>query len=131
MLLTNSYVFYIKFHIILNSKLLSHYDFIKKIALTWTEQDLYWLKEKSKSKKINIDTPGVFNIRTNRKQCSDVSTVSGISCIDASSSSTNQKAFNQQQKFTPFYQTINMLFKHSNKTVSNPHKEQKRKVSMT
>ena len=37
-----SYIFYVKLHRIMSiKKLLSYFGFIKKIALSWIEQDLY------------------------------------------------------------------------------------------
>ena len=45
LLLTNSYVLYIKYYNMMDSKkALSHYDYIKHILLAWINQEEYWPK---------------------------------------------------------------------------------------
>ena len=66
-----------------SKKVLSHDDFIKESALSWIEQELYWYKAQVKEKNRNVDIIGRFHITRKRKQVSNVSTVSVISCLDA------------------------------------------------
>ena len=131
-MLTNSYICYKKFHSITNSKnVLSNYKFFKQTSLDWIEQDQYWHKAQVKAKEIKSGITGEFHIIIKRKKGSDVSTVSGISCADASSSGTNQKKINQKQNFTSFYPTIEMSIKHIDTTFSKNPKGKMRNVSIT
>ena len=51
-LLTNSYVLYQKYHLMIDSKAaVSHYDYIKEIALAWVNQELYWPKRIAQKKR--------------------------------------------------------------------------------
>ena len=46
LLLTNSYVLYQKYHLMIDSKkAVSHYNYIKEIALAWVNPELYWPKK--------------------------------------------------------------------------------------
>ena len=50
LLLTNSYVLYLKFHRLHDSKqICSHYDYIKEISLAWINPELHWPKKKTKA----------------------------------------------------------------------------------
>jgi hypothetical protein len=55
LLLTNSFILYKKFHTLHDSnKTLSHYDYIKQIALAWVNQDMHWPTKKITRKRKTV-----------------------------------------------------------------------------
>ena len=85
-MLTNAYISYIKFHQMHDSKeTVTHYDFIKQIALAWINQEMYWPKKhpaavaSSKKRKRQGDENRQITRRVAAEQIEhDVSSVSSV-----------------------------------------------------
>ena len=82
-LLTNSYIVYTKYHSMLDSKnTVSHYEYIKEVALAWVNREMYLPKVigiRSKKRKPDDDKP---NTRASRKINFDMNSDASItSCI--------------------------------------------------
>ena len=80
-MLTNSYILYLKFHSMHDSKrTLSHYDYIKQISLAWINQELYWPKKVTKTtatKKRSSEKETTTQTRSRkRKSDTDLASVS-------------------------------------------------------
>ncbi len=43
--LTNAYVLYRKFHTLHNRKPMTHYDFVKSVALAWIDKKTFWKRD--------------------------------------------------------------------------------------
>ena len=83
LLLTNSYVLYCKYHKMIDSKqAVSHYDYIKQVALAWINQEEYWpKKQKVASRKRPTQEPirvtrgrkkldtGSMSVSSNNSKC--------------------------------------------------------------
>ena len=83
LLLTNSYILYQKYHRMIDSKsAVSHYDYIKEIALAWVNQELYW------PKKITIQKKRKGTTQDDGKR----KTRNAIRALDYESQSSSQKA---------------------------------------
>jgi len=94
-LLTNSYVCYIKyFDMMLTKPPLTHYEFIKQVALAWINKDMYWPKDNvaSISKKRKAENDNNRHTRaTKRKLNIDAMSFSSSEsrCIPVNSKSLN------------------------------------------
>ena len=78
-LLTNSYILYIKFHRIHDSKnAMSHYDYIKSVTLAWLEPGTYRQKTTTSSsarkRKHKDDEPGGVRTRSSESTISTITT---------------------------------------------------------
>ena len=82
-LLTNSYIAYKKYHLFLDSdKILTHYDFIKAIALSWINREQYWPKEQTKKIKRKPDDNQIMTRQKKRVEFESLSSSSNNSkCI--------------------------------------------------
>ena len=68
-ILTNSYISYLKFHKMLRTKpRYTHYNYIKSIALAWMNKDQFWPKHQSaEPRKKKGDDDGVRRTRASKK----------------------------------------------------------------
>ena len=75
LLLTNAYVLYKKFHLLHSSKAaVSHYDFIKQVALAWINKERYWpktIKLADTTKRKSTDDSTNIQTRARRLQIED------------------------------------------------------------
>ena len=63
--LTNAFILYRKFHQIHEIQApLTHYDFIKKIALAWIDPENYWPKQTTRSAKTSISSSSTSTTRS-------------------------------------------------------------------
>ena len=64
MMLTNSYILYLKYHHMHDNgdNVLSHYDYIKQISMAWIDPDRYW-PNKKRSKRKRGTTPVRRSVR--------------------------------------------------------------------
>ena len=78
-LLTNSYVVYLKFHKLHDSRnTVSHYNYIKQIALAWINQELYWPKREVKKRKKEYEGTGTRSRR--RMEVESLASSSSMKC---------------------------------------------------
>jgi hypothetical protein len=76
LLLTNSYVLYCKYHRMIDSRqAVSHYDYIKQVALAWVNQDQYWPIVQKVSNKRKAKDDGKRSTRSANKKL-DIDTAS-------------------------------------------------------
>ena len=104
-LLTNSYWCYVKFHQLIDTKeseVMSHYDFIKRIALAWIDPDTH-APERLRSKRIlSYDDVEDGSVRTRRRFISDSTTISGLTSEDIGESRKKSNATVSDLSLHPF-----------------------------
>ena len=106
-LLTNSYVLYLKFHKSHDSKkILSHYDYIKQISLAWINQDLYWPKRITRPAKRRHEPDTTITRSRKRIVDSDLLSV-------ASSSASSRCTPIDNDTINPISGKLNMRLNHS------------------
>ena len=94
LLLTNSYVLYQKYHKMIDSKCaVSHYDYIKEIALAWINQDIYWPK-----KIINIKRKAPIDDGKRKTRASRALRTESISSSSSKATPFNDKTLHPRGK---------------------------------
>ena len=91
-LLTNSYKVYCDFHKIHQSnKALSHYEFIKSVALAWLDKENYWPKQRRRKRtslEMDDETDTSLVMKNNRTRRNLNSTSCSTTCSTAAPSSS-------------------------------------------